>query len=361
MHTRPALFGLLFALAGSLATARASAQTTYPTVKVSGRLHAHFYYAEAGATTASDFFLRRARIQAGGQITERIGFLIQPSFEGGRTVSGNRGGVRLRDAYIDLRLTDPDARTSATVRMGQEKRPFSRYELTSSNNLPSVERGAGKGLPGSAANDLFGSAGFLAHDVGASLEVVAPLGEGRALTVKGGVYNGQGESVSDANTRKSFGGRVTVDVASRLSVGGSYFSHDAIVGADSAFTHDAWGVDAQWGAPGDRGLFLLGEYLQGERNVAGRDPMRGVSLVGAYHARLGGERPLVYAIEPVVRVDLADPNTDQDDDRATLITAGLGLYFSAKAQFRVVYERQTFQAPVVPSAGVVRSAMTVNF
>ena len=52
--------------------------------------------------------------------------------------------------------------------MGQEKRPFSRYELTSSNNLPSIERGAGRGLPGKASNDIFGDNGFLSHDVGAA-------------------------------------------------------------------------------------------------------------------------------------------------------------------------------------------------
>ena len=46
---------------------------------------------------------------------------------------------------------------------------MSRYELTSSVNLPSIERGAGGGLVPRASNDLFVAAGFLAHDVGASL------------------------------------------------------------------------------------------------------------------------------------------------------------------------------------------------
>ena len=47
-------------------------------------------------------------------------------------------------------------------------------------------------------------------------------------------------------------------------------------------------------------------------------------------------------------------------DRATLITAGLGFYMSSKAQFRVAYERQSFQG-ALPSISGVRSALTVNF
>ena len=151
-----------------------AAQTTFPNVKLSGRLQEQFYYFGnedyAGSTgPKSNFFTRRARIEAKGQINEYISVYIQPSFEGGRAVSGSNscspvvvggplpdtvsvncsfsgsGGVRLRDAWIDVRLTKPETRTAFIVRAGQEKRPFSRYELISSNNLPSIERGGGKG------------------------------------------------------------------------------------------------------------------------------------------------------------------------------------------------------------------------
>ena len=60
-------------------------------------------------------------------------------------------------------------------------------------------------------------------------------------------------------------------------------------------------------------------------------------------------------------MDLADPNTDTDDDRITTLTAVLGVYMSSRAQFRVAYERQSFQGGVNPSISGVRSALTVNF
>ena len=47
------------------------------------------------------------------------------------------------------------------------------------------------------------------------------------------------------------------------------------------------------------------------------------------------------------------------EDASTII-AGLGFYMSSKAQFRVAYERQSFQGGV-PSISGVRSALTVNF
>ena len=57
---------------------------------------------------------------------------------------------------------------------------------------------------------------------------------------------------------------------------------------------------------------------------------------------------------------VSDPNTDLDGDRSTLITGVLGFYMSSKAQFRVAYERQSFQGGAASISGV-RSALTVNF
>jgi hypothetical protein len=207
---------LLVVLAGDLA-----AQASYPNVKLTGRLQEQIYYFDNddyASTTGvnSNIFTRRARIEARGDISENVSVYIQPSFEGGRNLSGvnttctstpvpdgggtpiitcrttGRSGLRLRDAYIDVRLTAAANKSAIYLRAGQEKRPYSRYELTSSNNLPSIERGAGQGLLPVASNDLFGSAGFLSHDVGASMRLEHKLDDVRLITVKVGAYNGQG-------------------------------------------------------------------------------------------------------------------------------------------------------------------------
>jgi hypothetical protein len=355
------------------ATAVGAQDTTsapaFPDVSVAGRLQFQGYwfdnadYAPAAAGnvgTESSFFIRRARIQVDGRIAERVSFVIQPSFENG---AGREPNLRLRDAYIDLELTGEAAPSSVTLRVGQEKRPFSRWELTSSNNLPVIERGAGRGLLGRASNNVFERNGFLSHDLGASVLV-----RGGRATLQAGVYNGQGESFNDVNSSKSYGVRATVAPVAGLSVGASWFSHDAIlvpaVGApDSSARNDAWEIDAQWGRPGAPGLFLLGEYLQGEDATEAMAPIRGLAAIAAWHRRLAPSRaPLqLWAIEPALRIDVADPDADADDDRATLASAVLGLYFSSRAQLRVGYERQSFEDDALEAIQGLRTAVTVSF
>ena len=336
----------------------AVAQTTYPNVKVSGRLHTQAYYFDNDDYNpiSSDIFVRRARIEAKGGITDRVSYFIQPSFEGGRT-----SGVRLRDAWIDLNVTKPGQKTAFIVRTGQEKKPYSRYELLTSNNLPSIERGAGDGLVKSQSNNLFEKAGFLAHDVGASARVESKLEGGRMLSVVAGVYTGSGESTKDKNSAKSYGFRASADVVSKLSIGGSYFSHDGIAGTDSSYRNNGYGFDAQWNKPGEPGLFVLAEYLGGE-DAANHDiNMTGIQALAAYNIRMKNPEAFLYAIEPAFRIDVADADTDLDDNGSTLFTAVLGLYFSSKAQWRIAFENQSFQASGASSISGVRTAFTVNF
>jgi Phosphate-selective porin O and P len=370
-----------------------SAQTTYPNVKLSGRLQEEFYYfdnSDYAALTGpqSNFFVRRARIEARGQISENVNVFIQPSFEGGRPLNATttctsdavpsgggtptltckttgRSGLRLRDAWIDVRFGPEANKTAIYLRGGQEKRPFSRYELTSSVNLPSIERGAGQGLLPRASNDIFGAAGFLSHDVGASLRIEHKLDDVRMVTLKFGAYNGQGESLNDVNNKKSFGARGTFAVTPKVDVGAAWFTHDAIVvdGAvtDSNFSNTAFDLDAQYGKVGDEGLFALAEYLQGDDASVAKNTMRGIQVLAAYNIRMKSPTSWLYAVEPMARFDSADPNTDADADRVTTITAGVGVYMASRAYLRVAYERQSFQLDGAPSISGVRSMLAVNF
>ena len=252
------------------------------------------------------------------------------------------------------------------MRFGQEKRPFSRYELTSSNNLPSIERGAGKGLVGSASNNLFEGAGLLSHDVGVHARLEHKIdATGRLASVLVGVYNGRGESLNDNNEAKSIGVRAYGDLWQKLSIGGSFFSHDAIVGTDSSFRNSAFGVDAQWNKVGEPGFYGLAEWLEGKDaklDTAGdKIKIRGVQTIAAYNYRLTNPTSWLYAIEPAVRFDYADPNTKVSKNGSTLITGVVGFYLSSKAQFRVGVEHQSFQASGAKSITGVRTAMTVSF
>jgi hypothetical protein len=388
---RRALAGSVVMLGVGIGSARA--QTTYPNVKMTGRLQEQFYYFDNKDYSAvvgpqSNFFTRRARIEARGNISENVVVYIQPSFEGGRNLSNvattctstavpagggtptisckttGRSGLRLRDAWIDVRFAKEGSPGTFYLRYGQEKRPYSRYELTSSNNLPSIERGAGQGLLAQASNDLFAANGFLSHDVGASARYEYKINDQQLVTLKVGAYNGQGESLNDVNNKKSFGARATAAVTPKLDIGGSWFAHDGIVVVgglpDSSWTNYAFDVDAQWGKPGDEGLYVLGEFLHGNDATAAKSKIQGIQGLAAYNIRMKSPTSWLYAVEPAFRIDFSDPNTDLDNNRVTTLTAVLGVYMSSKAQFRVAYERQSFQAGT-PSISGLRSALTVSF
>jgi hypothetical protein len=388
-----AIAAAMTTVAGSVA----SAQTQYPNVRLNGRYQEQFYYFNnepyaAAVGPKDNFFSRRARIEARGNITENISVFIQPSFEGGRvqnvtttcrpivvpatgaTITPNctsttTGGIRLRDAWIDLRFTPEKARTAVYFRAGQEKRPFDRYELISSNNLPSIERGAGRGLPFRASNDVFTANGFVSHDVGAHMRSETKLDEAglRKVVVTAGVYNGQGESAPDVNNSKSFGFRATAGIWSKLDIGGAYYTHDYIQAATTTTAIDStahnWAYEGsfQWQKPGDAGLFVLGEYLFGQDATAAKNKIRGIQALAAYNVRLSSPTSFLYAIEPAFRIDFADPNTAVANDRITTITGGINLYFASRAIFRVAYERQQIQGNLTPSVSGVRSQMQVYF
>ncbi len=330
---------------------------TYPQVEIHGRLHTQAYFFDSEeyrdvVGASSNFIIRRARINADVRLSDRVSVRIMPSFENSR----GRGDFRLRDAYVDLRLSNSSAPTSFVLRVGQEKRPFSRLELSTSNALPALERGAGPGLVPVQSNDLFGSAGYLSDDLGAALLVTSG-----AFALRAGVYNGTGDANKDVNDAKSFGARATYELSPRLSVGGAMFSHDGIVGTDSSFRNTAFEVDAQWGTVGRPGLYALGEVLQGAAFNALDQTMRGLIGILAYHVRRGGDAPMLFAIEPALRIDIADPNLDAEDDGSSLIGGALGLYFSPRAQIRFAVEHQLFQAEGAPSITGLRSAVFVNF
>jgi hypothetical protein len=354
--------GLVAGILVTVMWSRSGAQETYPNLVVSGRLQTQAYGFDNDnqPNSTSNFFIRRARIQVNARLRENISLVIQPSFEGGRST-----GVRLRDAYIDVRLTPASSGTALTLRTGAEKKPYNRYELLSSNNLPSLERNAGRGLRPVQSNNLFELGGYLATDLGASVLFDQSLDDRRHLIVQLGIYNGQGESVNDGNGAKSIGVRGTIDVTKKLGLGASFFSHEGIMTAgtgppDSSFRNQAIGLEAQWARPGDAGFFAVADYSSGEAFNSGRDRMRGLGVVAAYHVRMR-QGAWLYGVEPAVRFDWGDPDADVADNGSTMITAGVNLYLTGRAQLRLMFETQNPEAPALKTITGFRAAMTMNF
>ena len=281
MHARPSYRCLM--VAASISALPGLAQAQVPNIRVSGRAQVQ-YRASSGDSAAqfpgtgvqNGLEVRRLRIQTDVRFGDNMLLVIQPSFE--------MASLRMRDAYLRVGLTPQIGLT-----LGQEKSPFQRYELNSSNNLLSIERGVRiLGLSNrEGLNDLLVNNGYGSHDLGAFLDYAAP---GNKATVKLGVSNGSRESATDVNNAKSFFGRATATLVTNaddqpmLQAGVSFASRDRAVCsvapatclttsagktyfADSSLTTTAFGVDFEWG--GFRpGLHVFADFATGD-NVPG--------------------------------------------------------------------------------------------
>jgi len=171
----------------------------------------------------------------------------------------------------------------------------------------------------------------------------------------------------DLNNSKSYYARATYAVTPKLSIGGSFASHDFVqrpdttLPADSSATNTGWGVDAQWGAPGNEGLYVMGDYMSGESVLDSANKIWGIQGVAAYNIRMKSPDSFLYAIEPAFRYDLAEPSNKFVNDQSTLITAGVNFYLSSKAQFRLMYESQSFEQSDLKTISGIRTALTMNF
>jgi len=372
---------------GAVAAAQA------PTIQVQGRIQVQ-YRASSGDSSANysplqvsnGFEVRRLRIQTNVRFGDNMTLSIQPSFE--------MGALRMRDAFLRVGLT-----SRFGVTLGQEKSPFQRYELISSNTLPSIERGVRilrlankEGL-----NDLLTNNGYTSHDLGAFVDYAAPANR---VTLKLGMSNGSRESSTDVNNAKSFFGRATAVVLSNaddqpvLQIGGSFGARDRAICqapatgacttyfADSSKKTTAFGFDLEYG--GFRpGLHVIADFATGDnvpianRTATGRNAgnvrtsndsvtrtFRGVSVIGAYRIMTAGaETRVVKMIEPALRVDALDPNTNVDGDGGLLITPVLNVYFGNTVVLRAGFDIHRYKdaAGASQSAREVKVSWQANF
>ncbi|HXF94866.1 MAG TPA: porin [Gemmatimonadales bacterium] len=347
-----------------------------PAVRVAGR--AQIQYRLAGGDSSANFSgtgvtngfeVRRLRIEASARLADNVTVSVMPSFE--------MGQIRMRDAWVRVELAP---RLGLTL--GQEKSPFQRYELTSSNSLPSIERGVRiLGLTGrEALNDVIVNNGYGSQDLGAFLDWTAP---GNRIALKAGVSNGSRESAADVNNAKSFFARASATVVTNgagqpaLQVGASLAARDraicqSVLGtggcgayyADSSKITTAVGLDLEWG--GFRpGWHVIADFATGDnvplplRLNSGRNTANlrnsadsnlatfwGLHAVAAYRVvTRGADTRLVQMLEPALRLDYTDPDTDTPDDEGLLITPVLNLYFASTAVLRAGLDLYWYPGP----------------
>jgi hypothetical protein len=298
-------------------------------VTFGGRLHAQFQTsnseeAKDGDEPSSTFSVRRARLAASyknesGKIKGKVQYDL------------GEGGAKLKDGYIDASCCPHFA-----IRMGQFKKPFSLWELTSTTKTMVIERGnAVIGSSWKATNQIIGKDGrYSGRDIGAMVH-----GKTEKVDYAFGVFNGNGDNKkADDDKGKTFGGRLVLKAMPGVRVGGSVSSrtiscYDSFVdttknGESASFT--AFEVDLDFGIGPD--VSQTGPWLQAEV-ATGNNPhfddetdFMGVTVVGSFNLRQpeGGK---IYSIRPAVRVDYAQRHKDDDDFTNMLITPGIDIFF----------------------------------
>ena len=294
------------------------------TITIGGRLQTQASTSTADATSP-DFFLRRARVFVGIEITDFFEARLVPDF----ARSDDPG---LQDAYISLNFSPAFA-----VSVGQLKRASEVFELSSSTQLPMIERdGRVAGV-----DDCAGTGGvctfsrltqklrYSERDMG--LRIAGSAGRFSYIAT---MTNGTGVNVKDENDTKSYSGRAALEVADDFEIGAFVGLHDypdATDATDSDYG-TAFGADVAWGEWYE-GLHVLAAVVAGDnwKEIhASGDAARlltGQALV-SYYIPVDSDR--WAAVEPMARISWADPDTSAADDEAWLITPGLSLFVSGR-------------------------------
>lgn len=321
---------LLLALSPAVATAQITVTTGNAELKIGGYLQGQLLTTSVDShPRTTDMIVRRARLVFDLKLNDFISARFQPSFD--VFVS------RIQDAYVRLTFA-PQAR----VTIGQFKRPFDVFELTSSSQILVIERtGIVPGVNTCSGGILICTYGTLSgglryggRDLGVMLD--GAVGSSR-LRYAFSITNGSGISQREENGTKSYTGRLAMSLPGNLAVSGQIGVHDFINETrDMNDYASAWALDADWGTY-ERGLHVKAGVMGGEnwRGLTDEgDPREFTAVQGiaTYKFLLRGDGR-VQAIEPVLRVSTSDMKGAGGD--GLLITPGVVFFFTGRTKFAV--------------------------
>ena len=322
---------------------------------------------------ALDLFIRRARLTIDVTVNEWISGRFQPDF-------GEVDGVELKDAYGLLDLS-PASDADANLRVGHFKRPFDGFQITSSTRILTIERDLDiPGVPGTTAlslDELTTRNRLSDRDIGVMFD--GGDAEDR-FHFWVGVFNARGTTDNgDINTEKQIVGRAQVTLAAGrhpLSIAG------AVAVTDRPFTRSDETLDARYFANvelfaelGDwsagphvpAGVVLGKNALQNDSGTApdleAGDPLANMltwQAIGAWKIPVEGEG-FVEAIEPLLRLSMADPNRDVGDDTVWGFTPGVQFFFDGRNKLALNWDFVVFGADALDSESSFKAQYQFHF
>jgi len=303
---------------------RAQQQPASPTFTVNGmevtlgaRLQTQFNTSSVDSVPATDWLLRRARVELSTRYGPVVAGRLQVDFAGNR--------VALKDAFVRLNL-----HPALSVLAGNAHRPFGGIAQTNSAQMSPIERGVRiRGLRARDEYALVTDLGYAERDVGVQLtgRPDLPLGPFYAAAFT----NGPVHTVDGGERSYQFTARAGFQPIRGITLAGSWGRRDFVqpltdsTPARSRGGH-AWAIDVQSGA------HRFGPYAIAEVAFGDGDPFAGRRFLGAqgwisYRTKPLGTR--IAAIEPLLRISHGDPDTAHDapeEGAGTLITPGFNIY-----------------------------------
>jgi hypothetical protein len=342
-----AIVGVVHGLA--VATAPLQAQSAGDVqIQLTGRLQYQFNTtnvdeAALGERIASSTFeTRRVRLGVNLEYAEWLTALIEPEYALAK--------LQLRQAWVNLGI-DP----RFELQLGQFKKPFSLWQLTSSTVHPLIERairirglhdlygvldeGEAPSLLGrldgqvllGEEQELLERMGYDSYDMGAVAH-----GEVGRFGYTAGVFNGTGSDTRDETDGKGFAARVTMQVATTIPVvlGAGVSRQEISAGSDQTMDGTAIEVDVELGRFRRAGLYILAEAVTGT-NLAVDERFRAAQAMVAWFAPRQGR---VEGLEPLGRISWGDPNGEIDGDEGLLLTPGLNVYFVGRTRLMLNWD-----------------------
>lgn len=331
-------------------------------IKLTGRVQAQFNTSSVEGQIGSEFLIRRARFTAEVKLNDFVSGKVQPDFGG--------GGVSLKDAYIELTYS-----SNAIFRIGQFKRPFDQFELTSSTEILVVERAGGiRGSSVVSLSSLTEGLGYSDRDIGAE---VLLQDSNKRFSLTAAVTNGVGSNHIPSKTPGAIGekqyiarGKILPLAGRNLSfaVGGTMRPHTI---PDEDTTKATAELDVEY-SPAVQLDVEYGDFKGGPHVQAGgiwgenwkedaADPPAFVAAqaIGTY--KIPVKNDYIEAVEPVVRVGYADPNTDVANDGGILVTPGVQFFFVGRN--KIVFNVDVFlpEAENADTDYAVRVQSSVHF
>ncbi len=301
-------------------------------IQIGGRAHAQYAASSVGSVN-NDFFLRRVRLIADISLNDFIAARVQPDFA--------RGKIALQDVYVRLGFS-----SKFRVSVGQFKRAFDIFELSSSTDLSIIERDARvEGASGCAGvsgicsySRLIQKLKYSERDQG--IKIDGSLGR---TSYQFTLTNGTGINVSDENDAKSYSGRLSLAASDKVTFSAQLGVHDYLYpsvhmrterGAHTKTARGvAWGADVEFGTWRD-GSHIQASVIRGD-NWKSLDSHNNeatfltTQIVASYYSEKSGR---LAGIEPLLRLSFGDPDTALGENAGTVVTPGLMFYLHGKSK-----------------------------